>query len=132
MMFQTSRAARVDPAHAAQVVGDYVENIGLPRKDEFTEAEVCELLTGLGYAISPRTLTEFVEKSYIAEPGATWDCTAVYCFAAALESRRRWGPTPNRHDAKKSGARLQIEQIMAGGVAEPVTGLDAHTVEDLL
>ena len=66
-----TRAVTVDPAKAGQVIGDFCERYGLPRRESFTPAELCELLGKMGYDCTPGTLGEFVRKGYVRDPG---DC----------------------------------------------------------
>lgn len=131
-MHDTTRAVHVDPAHAERVIGEFLDRAGMPRKDSYLTSEVCDVLTRAGYAVSPGTLAEFTRKKYIAEFAHEWTVVAIYCLCGALEARRRWLPTPSLHDMKKSGARLQIEQLRAEGVNPPIVDPDRHTVEDLL
>jgi hypothetical protein len=127
------RTVQVDPAHAARVVHDFADRVGLPVKDRYSPDEMCQLLRWLGYDVTPGVLEEFTRKGYVSDPGDAWDVVSVYTLAAALESRRRWLPTPcHQHDSKKSGARLLIEQAARDGVAQPIQDLDRVTIEDLL
>src|SRR5262245_24830772 len=126
------RVATVDPHHAAQVIGDFCAHHGGPRLDGFTADQAVELLDRMGYAINLGTVAEFIRKGYVGDPGESWSPVAVYCLTAALEARRRWTESPDcPHNVKKTGIRLQIEQLRSEGV-EPVNDLDRHTVEDLL
>ena len=111
-MNEQTRTVNVDPRHAEQVVFDFCDSIGFAVKSEYTRAEVCELLTLLGYAVTPGVLAEFIRKKYVFDSQDVWDATSVYCLAAALESRRRWLPAPNpRFDAKKSGMRCRTGPV---------------------
>lgn len=129
-MSDQTRIVSVDPAHAERVVADFAASVGLAVPTN--AAEVVELLDRLDYDCTPRTLEQFIERGYISDPGDCWDCVAVYCLLGGLESRRRWKPTPSKHDLKKSGARLEIEKLQAEGIDPPVVDLDRTTVEDLL
>lgn len=127
------RALAINPEKAALIIGDFAEHHGLPRKDVYTVAEAAELARRLGYACTPGTVLEFQRKRYLSDPGETWEAAHVFCLISALESRRRWLPTPcPQHDAKKSAARLEVERLVAEGVEMPVADLDSHTIEDLL
>jgi hypothetical protein len=127
-----TRAVRIDPEHAERVVADFAEHVGLPALETYTPADAAELVSRHDYVCTPGTISEFIRKGYFGpqDPDALTP-VEVYCLLGALESRRRWKPTPSRHDAKKSGARLAIEQTEMQG-ASAINDLDQHTVEDLL
>lgn len=125
-----ARAVPVDAEHAATVVADLAAGVGLPTPT--TAEEVVEMLTKLDYDVTRGTVAEFARKKYFGpDPGDAWTPADVYAFMAALEARRRWRPTPSRHDMKKSGFRIEVERLQAEGVT-PVHDLDDHTLEDLL
>lgn len=126
------RVMHFDPVKAEQIVGDFCERIGWERKETFTPQECVDLLTRLDYDCTLRTLEEFKEKKYVANTGDAWDAVRLYALTAALESRRRWKRCPSVHDWKKSGVRLQLEQLANDGVSSPISDLDAFTIEDLL
>ena len=129
MQHDETRTIAVDPDHAARVVGDFCDSVGVPVPTG--TSDVCELLDRLGYQCTPGTLAEFVRKGYVSEP-AEWDAVSVYCLMAALELRRRWKRTPcPQHDHKKTGARLFVERSLAEG-GPGVNDLDRYSVEDLL
>jgi hypothetical protein len=128
MLHQRQRQVHIDPIHARRR-RRLAESVGMLARDEYTAAG-CAAGHAVGVHLHPPHLTEFAEKGYMLDHGETWDGKSVYCLLAALESRRRWKPTPSRHDVKKSGARLQIEQAQAAGV--PILELEQYTVEDLL
>ena len=129
-MSDPTRTVPVDPRHAARVVGDFAATVGLATPAN--AAEAIELLTKLDYAVSKRTLEEFIERKYISDPGDAWDCVAVYCLMGALESRRRYKSADRRHDFKKTGIRLEIERLRAEGIDPPIHDIDDITLEDLL
>ena len=106
--------------------------LGVVMRESWPVDATVDFLRRLDYDVTPNTLAEFERKHYFAPADAS-EMTAVeiYCLMAALEARRRWKPTPSQHDAKKSGARLAIEQLQAQGIP-PVNDLDNHTLEDLL
>ena len=133
-MSDQTRAIRVDPDHAKMLLNALCEGIGFEVKDEYEPVEVATLMRHAGFAVTPATIPEFVRKGYIAEPldPGAWDASAIYTLCAALASRRRFLPTPCVHDARKSGFRLQLETIIAGGQYPPINDLDQHSIEDLL
>src|SRR5262245_56374046 len=126
------RIMQVDPEHAGRVVGEIAEQLGLPRADSYTPAEAADCAHRMEYACTPAAVAEFVRKRYISDPGEVWEPVHVYCLLGALESRRRWQPTPCKHDLKKSGVRLEVERLRAQGVNEPIAELDRASIEDLL
>lgn len=129
----STRQQAVDVERATELVRIGLEEHGLPVRDVFTPAQAAELARALHYECSPGTVAEFVRKGYVgpADPAAL-SPVDVFCLVAALENRRRWKPAPGRHDAKKSGARLLIEQCQAAGAPSPVSDLDNFALEDLL
>lgn len=131
-MIDATRKMEIDPIHAARVVGDFCDQVDLTRRESFSIPEACDFLTRMGYACTPGTVAEFVRKKYVAEIGDTLDCTQLYCFMAALDCRRRWQPSPCIHDPKKTGLRIQLEELVAQGINPPFNDLDAMTVEDAL
>lgn len=126
------RLVQVDPDQAAAMLAGVCARFGLPVKDEYTTAEVSDLMQRAGYAAPPGVIAEFVRKGYVADTGDSWTPTDIFHLSAALDSRRRWGATPNLHDARKSGFRLQLETLRNQGVNPPVNDLDEHSLEDLL
>lgn len=127
-----TRLMQVDPERAAAMLAAVCERFDFPVKDEYATAEVADLLTRCGYAATPGVIAEFVRKGYILDTGDVWTPADVFHFSAALDSRRRWLPTPCVHDARKSGFRLQIENLRNQGLTQPVNDLEQHSLEDLL
>jgi len=121
-----------DAREAEAIVAQYCERTGREVKDEYTAREAVEMLADLGYDVSLNTLREFVAKGYIADHADAWTPVALYALTGALDSRRRWQPTPCVHDARKSAMRLMIEQIRAEGIDPPIHDIDGTTLEDLL
>src|SRR5258706_671367 len=120
-----TRQAPVDCERATELVRIGCEEHGLQFRETFTPAQAAELARALHYLCGPGAIAEFVRKGYFgpADPDAL-TAVDVFCFVGALESRRRWQSAPSRHDAKKSGARLLIEQSQAAGAESPVNDLD--------
>lgn len=128
------RCVPVDPDVSAKCVANIAALAGLDAAESYTARQVVQMMRAAGYACTLNTLREFISKRYISPPTDmdAWDSVYVWTLANALESRRRWQPTPNpRHDVKKSVARLEIERQVAAG--EPaIADIDQYTVEDLL
>lgn len=130
-MKDETRTVHVDPNRAADIVGTFLDRAGVERKPSYSFAEVADLAARLGYQCSPRVIIEFIGKNYMPDPGDHFDCVGIFCLIAALESRRRWGRTPNAHDGKKTQYRLQLEEVQNDGIDPPVRDLDRYTLEDL-
>lgn len=128
-----TRQVPINAERATELVRIGCEEHGLEFRDVFTPAQVAELAQALHYVCTPGTVAEFVRKRYFsaADPREL-TATEVFCLIGALESRRRWKQAPSRHDAKKSGARLLIEQCQAAGAPSPIADIDNYTTEDLL
>ncbi len=127
-----TRTVHVDPEHARRVIEAFSVQVGLPFREAYSPFDAAELARAHEYGCSPGTITEFIRKGYFGpvDPEALSPAD-VYCLFAALEARRRWQPCPSRHDAKKTGIRLAIEQLQADGTA-PLHDLDDHSLVDLL
>jgi hypothetical protein len=131
-MIPQTRLVHVDPERAATMLAAVCERFDFPVKDEYSTPEVADLMRRCGYAVTPAVVAEFVRKGYITDTDNLWTPVDVFHFSAALDSRRRWLPTPCVHDARKSGFRLQVETLRNQGVDPPVNDLDQHSLEDLL
>ncbi|MCI0638473.1 MAG: hypothetical protein L0Y72_14185 [Gemmataceae bacterium] len=126
-----TRVMVVDPVRARAVIEAFCQEANVPFLEAFTAAQAAELATGLDYVATPWTVQECIDKKYFsAADSAALSPTELYCFLAALEARRRWKPTPSKHDARKTGCRLFIEQNVGNGLPA-VNDLDDHSIEDL-
>lgn len=119
------------PAESEAVVRAMAAATDQEFRESWTLTEAANFLRSCDYACTPGILMRLVSREYVSDPRGDWRPQHVHCAAAALESRRRWQPTPSRHDAKKSAARLQIETARKEGI-DVFNDLDATTLEDLL
>ena len=127
-------AVAPDPDVSEHIVSRICAATNLPRPEFFTVDQVVELLDAFGYAITPGTILEFDRKHYAAQPATPlWNSMFVHQLACALEKHKRWKKWPNpRHDGKKAGARLIVEQAEAEGRPSPWEDLDEQSLENLL
>jgi hypothetical protein len=129
---QNVRIREVDPIEARRAMEFLAETIGQELQETYTSQEAAQFFSQLDYVCAPGTIYELIRKRYFApsNPNALNICD-LYCIGHILESRRRWKPTPSKHDPKKTGIRLRIEQAQAEGV-EPFADAEGITVEDAL
>ncbi|GIW79243.1 MAG: hypothetical protein KatS3mg105_4403 [Gemmatales bacterium] len=106
-------------------------------RDEFTPAEVVELMTACEYDCDADTIAEFHRKGYL--PGIhpdqrTWNAQDVFQLVKALEQRRRWLPNSSKHRHKKPRALVDWESDMDRPDAREAyfAELANYTIEDLL
>lgn len=125
----------IDEARQVAIGAEGEREAYLARGGEtWTAWQTAAWLRERGYDASEGTIHELMRKGYVGLPDAEAIIPAeLSAIMAALECRRRWLPYPNpHHDAKKSGARLLLEQMQHAGNPAPVHDLEKFTVEDLL
>ena len=74
-----TRTVNVDPRHAERVVAGFAECVGLAVPTN--AARAVELLDRLDYAVTPRTLEEFIEKLAATSPTRAKSGTVSRCIA---------------------------------------------------
>lgn len=92
------------------LVAGFCGNADLPTREQFTKAEVIELLRATGYAVDSETLQEFESKGYLTLPIRLWNAVDVIELVIALNNRRRWLPNVKNVECLKSPARIAVEQ----------------------
>lgn len=79
-----------------------------------TTAQVCGVLTGVGFAVNPDKLFEFQSRGVAPVP-SEWTAAELIGLANLLEARRDW--LPGFHETKKTPWQIRLEQCREAGTS---------------